>query len=158
MKKKKIVITIVSIIAIFAVVMIAVFNSGSKSTNSLLNKLAKSVNDADGNKIENCYPEFIRGTLPILSNAAIKTFHDRVGNISFDVVNQNVCDSSDILKKQNEINKEYGCDIKLEEYNIIVCKYHKDFSETSFEMIKIDGKWYLYYGEYLPEPLSYFVK
>lgn len=132
--------------------------SGYKTTNDLLKELSKAINNPNIDKIEECYPSFVQKSLPTLSAESIKEFHNKVGDISFDIIHENKVDSDEVLKQQKQINSEYNCNIKLEEYDLIICKYHEDFCETTFEMIKIDGRWYLYYGGYIPEPIQYFVK
>ena len=133
-------------------------NNGYKTTDLVLKGLERAVNNTDDNSIIKCYPEFMQKSLPVLSYDSIKEFHDKVGNITFNILKQNELDSDEILSKQNDINAKYNCNIKLEGYALVACKYNDDFGETTFEMIKIDGRWYLYYDAYLPEPIQYFVE
>ena len=113
-------------------------NSGYKTTDLVLKGLERAVNNTDGNAIIKCYPEFMKKSLPVLSYDSIKEFHDKVGNITFNVLKQNDLDSDEILSKQNDINAKYNFNIKLEGYALATCKYNDDFGETTFEMIKID--------------------
>lgn len=160
MKNKKILIitTILLLVIIVGVVLFVKKSNVFSSTDSLLSNLESVVNNENSNKIITCYPDFIQSSLPQFSKNKIVEFHNKVGDISFEITNKNQYDSENILSQQNEINEEYNCSIKLEDYQILTCKYHEGFNETSFELIKIDGKWYLYYSGYLPEPLSYFVE
>lgn len=160
MKNKKILIitTILLLVIIVGFVLFIKKSNGFSSSDSLLTNLKSAVNNENSNKIIACYPEFIQSSLPQFSENKMVEFHNNVGDISFEITNKNKCDSESILSQQNEINEKYNCNIKLEDYQILTCKYHEGFSETSFELIKIDGKWYLYYSGYLPEPLSYFVE
>ena len=130
-------------------------NSGYKTTDDLFKGLTKAVNNTDKQAIIKCFPDFIQNSLPSLSNKLIEDFHNKVGDIYFNIIKQNSIESKD---KENEINSKYNCNIKLEEYNLVICKYHEGFSETTFEVIKIDGRWYLYYYSYFPEPIQYFVE
>lgn len=132
--------------------------SGYNTTDDLLKELSKAINNPNIDRIEECYPSFVQKSLPTLSAKSIKEFHNKVGDISFDITHENNVSSDEVLKQQKQINSEYNCNIKLEEYNLITCKYHDSFGESTFEVIKVDGRWYLYYDGYLPEPLQYFVE
>lgn len=156
-KKTSIIIGIIILLCICVVFCIFTIknNSGYKTTDDLFKELTRAVNNTNERAIIKCFPNFIQGSLPALSNKSIEDFHDKVGDIYFDIIKQNNVKSKD---KESEINLKYNCDIKLEEYNLVVCKYHEGFSETTFEVIKIDGRWYLYYYSHFPEPLQYFVE
>ena len=156
-KKTSIIIGIIILLCICAIIFILILknNSGYKTTNDLLKELSKAINNSNISRIEECYPSFIQKSLPTLSNESAKEFHDKVGDISFDITHENKVDSDELLNMQNQINSEYNCNIKLQDYNLITCKYHDNFGESTFEM---DGRWYLYYYSKFPEPLQYFVK
>lgn len=159
MKKRKILIIIgTTILFCVCAVLFAVISksrSGYKTNDDLLKGLSKAINNSDSQAIIKCFPDFIQGALPTLSEDTIKDFHNKIGDISFDVVHRNKMKSQD---KEDEINSRYNCNIKLEKYALITCKYNDDFSETTFEMIKIDGRWYLYYYSRFPYPIQYFVE
>ena len=159
-KKTSIIIGIISLLCICVIIFILILknNSGYKTTNDLLKELSKAINNSNIDRIEECYPSFIQKSLPTLSTESAKEFHNKVGDISFDVTHENKVDSDELLNKQNQINSEYNCNIKLQDYDLITCKYHDNFGESTFEMIKIYGRWYLYYDDYSPEPLQYFVE
>lgn len=159
-KKTSIIIGIIILLCIGAIIFILILknSSGYKTTNDLFKELSKAINNSNINKIEECYPSFIQKSLPTLSTESAREFHNKVGDISFDITHENKVDSDELLNKQNQINSEYNCNIKLEEYDLVTCKYHEGFGETTFEMVKINGKWYLYYGGYLPEPMQYFIE
>lgn len=159
-KKTSIIIGIIILLCICATIFILNLknSNGYKTTNDLLKELSEAINNSNINKIEECYPSFIQKSLPTLSNESAKEFHDKVGDISFDIIRENKVDSDELLNKQNQINFEYNCNIKLEEYDLVTCKYHESFGETTFEMVKMNGKWYLYYGSNFPEPLQYFIE
>lgn len=160
--KKKITIAIGTVVILCVCIIICIFilksSKGYKTTDDLLKGLEKAINGSNINRIEECYPNFIQESLPTLSKELIKEFNNKVGDISFDIIHENNFYSDEILnQEQKQINSEYNCNIKLEGYDLITCKYHKDFCETIFEAIKIKGKWYLYYSGYIPEPIGYFV-
>lgn len=159
-KKTSIIIGIIILLCICAMIFILILknNSRYKTTNDLLKELSKAINKSNISKIEECYPSFMQKSLPTLSTESAKEFHNKVGDISFDIRHENKASSDELLNKQNQINSEYDCDIKLQDYNLITCKYHDNFVESTFEMIKMDGRWYLYYDNHFPEPLQYFVK
>ena len=148
------IIILLSICVIFCISAIK-NNSRYKTTDDLFKGLTKAINNTDQQAIIKCFPDFIQKSLPTLSNKSIEDFHNKVGDIHFNIIKQNSVESKD---KENEINSKYNCNIKLEEYDLVICKYHEGFSETTFEVIKIDGRWYLYYYSYFPEPLQYFVE
>lgn len=160
--KKRMFITIVIIILLCVCVIFFTFvsknRSGYNTTDDLLKELSKAINNPNIDRIEECYPSFVQKSLPTLSAESIKEFHNKIGDISFDITHENKVDSDELLNKQKQINSEYNCNIKLEEYDLITCKYHDSFGESTFELIKIDGKWYLYYAGNFPEPLQYFVE
>ena len=149
---------IIQIVFILNFILILKNNSGYKTTNDLLKELSKAINNSNISKIEECYPSFMQKSLPTLSTESAKEFHNKLGDISFDITHENKVDSDELLNKQNQINSEYNCNIKLQDYDLITCKYHDDFGESTFEMIKMDGRWYLYYVGKFPEPLQYFVE
>ena len=159
-KKTSIIIGIISLLCICEIIFILILknNSGYKTTNDLLKELSKAINNSNIDRIEECYPSFIQKSLPTLSSESTKEFHNKVGDISFDITHENKVDSDELLNKQNQINSEYNCNIKLQDYDLITCKYHDNFGESTFEMIKIDGRWYLYYGDNFPEPIQYFLE
>lgn len=159
-KKTSIIIEIIILLCICVIIFILILKKSSryKTTNDLLKELSKAINNSNISRIEECYPSFIQKSLPTLSTESAKEFHNKVGDISFDITHENKVDSDKLLNKQNQINSEYNCNIKLQDYDLITCKYHDNFGESTFEMIKIDGRWYLYYGSYFPEPIQYFVK
>lgn len=159
MKKKKQIITVIGAISLCICIVICVLivkiNNENKTINGLLKNLERAINSSDKNSIIRCYPDFIQNSLPTLSDKLIKEFHEKVGNISFDIIKQN---SIELKDKENEINLKYNCNIKLQEYDLVTCKYHDEFCEDVFEMIKINGRWYLYYYSHFPEPIQYFVE
>ena len=162
MKNKRRLTIIIGIVTLCIGILIVTFitknNNGYRTTSSLLKGLERAINNTDNKSIINCYPSFLQESIPELSNELIKEFHDKVGNISFNVIHENNVDSEEVLNEQNQINSKYNCNIKLEAYDLVICKYHEDFAETVLELIKINGRWYLYYDADLHEPLQYFVK
>lgn len=159
-KKTSIIIGIIILLCICAIIFILILKNSSryKTTNDLLKELSKAINNSNISRIEECYPSFIKKSLPTLSTESAKEFHNKVGDISFDIIHENKVDSDELLNKQNQINSKYNCNIKLQDYDLITCKYHDNFGESTFEMIKMDGRWYFYYDSKLPEPLQYFVE
>lgn len=159
-KKTYIIIGITISLCICAIIFILILknSNGYKTTNDLLKELSKAINNSNINRIEECYPNFIQKSLPTLSIESAKEFHNKVGDISFDIIHENKVNSDELLNKQNQINSEYDCNIKLQDYDLITCKYHDNFGESTFEMIKMDGRWYLYYAGKLPKPLQYFAE
>lgn len=151
------IITLLCICVIFFT-LVSKNRSGYNTTDDLLKELSKAINNPNIDRIEECYPSFIQKSLPTLSTESAKEFHNKVGDVFFDITHENKVDSDELLNKQNQINSEYNCNIKLEEYDLVTCKYHEGFGETTFEMVKMNGKWYLYYGGYLPEPMQYFIE
>ena len=93
--------------------------------------------------------------LPALSNKSMEEFHNKVGDISFDIIRRSSIEFEDI---ENEINSQYNCNIKLERCALVECKYHDDFGEEIFEVIKIDGRWYLCHISHFPNPIQYFAE
>ena len=160
--KKKMSIIIGMIVLLCICVIFFIFSSknrnGYKTTNDLLKEVSKAINNSNTNRIEECYPSFIQKSLPALSTESIKEFHNKVGDFSFEITHENKVDSDELLNKQNQINYKYNCNIKLEEYALTTCKYHDSFGETTFEMVKIGGRWFLYYDGNFPEPIQYFMK
>lgn len=159
-KKTSIIVGIIVLLCICAIIFILILknSSGYKTTNDLLKELSKAINNSSISKIEECYPSFMQKSLPTLSTESAKEFHNKVGDISFDITHENKVDSNELLNKQNQINSEYNCNIKLQDYDLITCKYYDNFGKSTFEMIKINGRWYLYYAGKFPEPLQYFVE
>ena len=151
-------IIILSCICVIFCIFVSKNSSGYKTANDLLKEVSQAINSSNINRIEECYPNFIQKSLPTLLDESIKEFHNKVGDISFNVTHENKADPDELLNKQNQINSEYNCNVKLEGYSLITCAYHDSFSETTFEVIKINGKWYLYYDEYFPAPIQYFMK
>ena len=158
MKNKKILVIVIVVLFVMITIIVLFIkrSNGFKTVNSLLTNLENTINNEDSDKIIDFYPDFIKSSLPNFSENKIKEFHNLVGDISFEITHQNKCNTEEILSQQDEINSEYNCNIKLEGYQILICKYHEDLGESIYELIKIDGRWYLYYLGYLPEPLNYF--
>ncbi len=59
---------------------------------------------------------------------------------------------------QDRINQEYNTNINIQDYQLITIKYHEYFGESTLEVIKINGEYYLYAESYLGEPIQYFVE
>lgn len=156
-KKTSMIIGTIILLCICVIFCISIIknNNQYKTTDDLFKGLTKAVNNVDQRAIIKCFPDFIQKSLPTLSSKSIEDFHNKVGDINFNIIKQNSVNTKD---KENEINSTYNCNIKLEKYDLVVCKYYKDFSETIFEVIKIDGRWYLYYYSHFPDPLQYFVE
>lgn len=133
-------------------------NHGHKNINSLLNELARGINNVNENQIIDCYPDFIQKSLPNISHQSIEKFHNNIGDVSFKIVHKNKCNSNEVLTIQNEINSKYEENIKLDGCVILICEFHHEFGEGIYELIQINGNWYLYYGGRLPDPLENFVE
>ena len=58
--------------------------------------------------------------LPALSNKSMEEFHNKVGDISFDIIRRSSIEFEDI---ENEINSQYNCNIKLERCALVECKF-----------------------------------
>ena len=159
-KKRKtfITTTIISIIIILAIIFLIRKPSGYgyKTVEDLFNGLENAINNTDEEIIIKCYPDFMQGYIPKFSHSSIEKFNDEIGDISFEIIDKSQFNSYNVYSAQEEINKEYNINIDLQDYRIIRYKYHDDFSEVTCEVIKIKGKWYLWFRSYPIEPLSYF--
>lgn len=65
-------------------------------------------------------------------------------------------DTSSCDDVMNQIAEDYQENVVVEDYQLVQIKYHDNFSESSLQVIRIDGKYYLYFYGNIGEPLSYF--
>lgn len=146
-------------IAIIMVAVVILFKSTHRSIDSLMIQFESAVNSEDKDKLLNCYPCFLNEKLDnYISVDSMKEFHENVGDIKItNVKNVSNMDLSDAKKLQTEIQEEYNIDIDIDDYQFITFSYHADFDETIIQVVKIKNKYYLYTGDALPEPISYFV-
>lgn len=164
MKKKK---YLLFSLVILACILIFIFASNlfnkRKNIDNLVLQLEKSINCSNLKSIINLYPDYYRNTiLDLLSQDKLDEFNNKIGDIEIDIVNKTNYDLSQAKDIQNRINSNYGINLKIEDYQIVVMNITNDigsvFEQTQLEVIKIKGEYYLYTEYYLGDLIQCFVE
>lgn len=157
--KKKVIFLCIGISIIIVTIAIW-YKTTHRSINSLMAQFENAINSEDKSQLLNCYPDFLNEKLNnYISEDSIKVFHNNVGDVKVRNINiVSMLDLSDAKELQSDIYDEYNTDISLADYQFITFYYHDDFSESVMQVIKIKNKYYLYTGEALEDPVSFFVK
>lgn len=158
MKKKICIATIV--ITVIIILVIIFYNNTHRSVSALLNQFEVAINSSDKDKLIKCYPDFLSKKIDsCVSEEKMTDFNETVGDIEVsNIKTVSTFDLSDVKELQSEIANEYSIDISIEDYQFITFSYHTDFDDSTMQVIKIKGKYYLYTGEAIQEPIGYFVE
>lgn len=162
MTKKKTIFTIgILLIFIIAITVCIIFRNQNNTIENLINDFEDSINNNNKQQLLECYPYFMKEQLNnYISDEKMTDFYNTVisdSKISIDVFHQIESDLAAIKEIESEINNKYDVSVSIDAHQILFYKYHKDFSESSIQLIKIEGNWYLYADSYYGEPIDYFI-
>lgn len=161
-KKKYLLISLITIVCILIFTVIITSVNRRRTIDDLMSQLENAINKHNIKSIVELYPDYYKNTINNqLSQTKIDEFYDNVianNKIQIEIVNISNLDLSDAKNIQDKINQEYGTNINIQDYQLVTIDYHEDFAESTFQVIKIDGEYYLYAESYLPEPIQYFTK
>lgn len=163
MKKKKCL--IISFVIVGCILILNFFTLQMNKTNTiakLMSHLENAINNHNIEKIIELYPDYYQDIVKSqLSQSKIDEFYNNVvanNEIQIKIISKSNFDLAESKNIQNKINQKYSLNIKIEDYQLVTINYHKDFGESTFQVIKINGEYYLYAESYFPEPIQYFVK
>lgn len=163
MNKKKYL--IISLIIIFGII-ISVFciASSNKRNNidKLITQLENALNQHNIEKIIDLYPEYYKDTVvKLVSQNKLDTFYNDIianNKINIEILNKSDLELSEAKEIQDRINQEYNANITIQDYQLVTIRYHKDFGESTLQVVEINGEYFLYAESYLGEPIQYFVE
>lgn len=160
MKRKSIVYIVISLVIISSI-FVWVHNLSKTSTpDRLIAKLERAVNQQNKELLVECFPKFMRRDISMkVSENKMKEFYNNVigvKKLKFQIINQSDMDSQSVKKHEEIIEKQYGVYVNLTDYQLIQVKYHENFETPIYEIVKIDGSYYIYCGGYYPSPIEYF--
>lgn len=163
MKKKKcLIVSFVIVGCVLTLIFCALQMNKRNTINKLMSHLEKAINNHNIEKIIELYPDYYQDTVRSqLSQSKIDEFYNNVvvnDDMQIEIISISNFDLSEAKNIQDKINQEYNLSTKIEDYQLVTINYHKDFGESTFQVIKINGEYYLYAESYLPEPIRYFVK
>ena len=163
MKKKKYLLISLVVIGCILILTFVISSLNNKGTiDKLMSQLESAINKHNIESIVELYPDYYQNKVNNqLSQTKIDEFYDNVitnNKIQIEVVSVSNLDLSDAKNIQDKINQEYNTNINIQDYQLVTINYHEDFGESTFQVIKIDGEYYLYAESYLPEPIQYFTK
>lgn len=163
MKKKKWL--IISLFVIVFVVIISIFINNNRNTvNKVMFQLEQAINNNDIETIISLYPDYYKDTIiNILSEEKIKEFNNEVGEIKIEISRisdyESISETKDI---QDEIYNKYKANVDIKEYQIVIANVTNDvgyvFEQVPFEIVKINGKYYLYADVYQGDLIQCFMK
>lgn len=163
MKKKKYLLISLVIIGCILILTFVISSLNNRGTiDKLMSQLESAINKHNIESIVELYPDYYQNKVNNqLSQTKIDEFYDNVianNKIQIEIVSVSNLDLSDAKNIQDKINQEYNTNINIQDYQLVTINYHEDFGESTFQVIKIDGEYYLYAESYLPEPIQYFTK
>lgn len=160
-KKKYLIISLVIVGCILILAFYLLFVNKRKTINKLMLQLENAINKHSIEKIIELYPDYYQDTISNqLSQSKIDDFYNNVvvaNEIQIKIINVSNYDLSEAKNIQDKINQEYNSDIIIEDYQLVTIDYHENFGESAFQVVKINGEYYLYAESYLPEPIQYFM-
>lgn len=163
MKKKKWLISFLIAIVCISITVFAIYTMNNKrSINNLMSQLENAINKHDIEKIIDLYPDYCKNdVIKYFSQEKLNEFYNNVilndnEKIKVKILNISNFDTSSCDDIIEQITENYQKNIKIEDYQLVVIKYHEAFSESNLQVIKIDGNYYLYFYGNIGEPLSYF--
>ncbi len=133
------------------------------SIDDLMTQLEKSINSNEIKSMVNLYPDYYQNTVSdILSQDRLNEFNNKIGKIKIHIINQTDYDLSQAKNEQNRIDSNYGINLEIEDYQIVIINVANDvgsvLEQTQLEVIKIRGEYYLYAEYYLGDLIQCFVK
>ena len=163
MKKKKWAAVSLIIILCIAIPIITIYfcNCG-RDINKLIYQLENAINKHDIEKIIALYPDYCKEkATDYFSQDKLDDFYNNViinggEDIKIQILYTTSFDISSCDNIMKQIASDYHQDIIIEDYQKVVIKYHEDFGESSLQVIKINGDYYLYFYGHIGEPLDYF--
>ena len=163
MKKKKYLLISLVVIGCILILTFVISSLNNRGTiDKLMSQLESAINKHNIESIVELYPDYYQNKVNNqLSQTKIDEFYDNAianNKIQIEIVSVSNLDLSDAKNIQDKINQEYNTNINIQDYQLVTINYHKDFGESTFQVIKIDGEYYLYAESYLPEPIQYFTK
>lgn len=134
-----------------------------KNVDGLVAQLEDAINKHSIEGIVELFPDYNKSIFESqLSQSKLDDFYNNViansNNIQIEVVSVSEFDLSKAKEIQYRISQNYGQDIEVQDYQLLMIKYHQDFAESVLEVIKIAGEYYLYVDYYIPAPIQYFIE
>ena len=134
-----------------------------KNVDGLVAQLEDAINKQSIEGIVELFPDYNKSIFESqLSQSKLDDFYNNViansNNIQIEVVSVSEFDLSKAKEIQYRISQNYGQDIEVQDYQLLMIKYHQDFAESVLEVIKIAGEYYLYVDYYIPAPIQYFIE
>lgn len=134
-----------------------------KNVDGLVAQLEDAINKHSIEGIVELFPDYNKSIFESqLSQSKLDDFYNNViansNNIQIEVVSVSEFDLSKAKEIQYRISQNYGQDIEVQDYQLLMIKYHQDFAESVLEVIKIAGEYYLYVDYYIPSPIQYFIE
>lgn len=161
-KKKYLMISLIIIFGIIISVFVITYSNKRNNIDKLITQLENALNQHNIEKIINLYPEYYKDTITkLVSQDKLDTFYDDIianNKIDIEILNKSDLDLSKANQIQDRINQEYNTNITVQDYQLVTIKYHEDFGESTLQVVKINGEYYLYAESYLGEPIQYFVE
>ena len=155
-------------LVLFCFVLIAIYSinkvNSINTVDKLITRLEKAINTGNVKDIINLYPEYYHDTLSEwISQAKVDEFNSKIGDIEIQITYNNTYESISTSKAIKEnINKEFGIDINIEDYQIILVSVTNDtdtiFEQTQLQVVKIKNKYYLYAEYYQGDLIQCFIE
>ena len=164
MAMKKRIFILICFFLIGSVLIYLVMLKGSrKNVDGLVAQLEDAINKHSIEGIVELFPDYNKSIFESqLSQSKLDDFYNNViansNNIQIEVVSVSEFDLSKAKEIQYRISQNYGQDIEVQDYQLLMIKYHQDFAESVLEVIKIAGEYYLYVDYYIPAPIQYFIE
>lgn len=161
-KEKILLISIITLVCLLTLIIAINLSNNRNTIDKLVSQLEDAINKHNIEYIIELYPDYYKETVGNqLSQIKIDEFHNNViadNKIQIDIVKISNLDLSDAKTIQDRINQEYHIDIDIQGYQLVTIKYHENFSETTLQVVKINGEYFLYAESYLGEPIQYFTE
>ena len=160
MRRKKIIVVIIVLI-IMSIIFVVVCSSKKITTpEKLIDKLEKAINQHNKEILIESFPDFMKSDMvERISQDKMEEFYNNViGDkaLDFQIISKNKTDLESAKILEEIIENEYKININITDYQLIQIKYHEDFETPVYEIIKVDGEYYLYSGGDYPSPIVYF--
>ncbi len=149
-KKRRFAIFSIAMVCILVSVFALYLSNNKRDINKLITQLEDAINEHDIKEIIELYPDYCRDDVSKrLSQNKLDEFYNNVIekdskkiNIQIlGVTNFNNLSCGDI---HEQILNDYGLNIAVDDYQLVQIKYHNDFGESSLQVVKIRGSYYLY--------------
>lgn len=163
-EKKYVILSLCALFCILTIAFSIVLGNKIRTIDGLMSQLENAINKHNIEKIIELYPDYCKEKVEgYFSQERLNDFYNDIIVETGEKVNIQIkytinYDASDCDNITEEIAYFYNKNVIVEDYQILGIEYHNSFSESQLQVIKIKGKYYLYYGGFLGEPISFFAK